>query len=335
MLQYKLLVLTDHSTHTGENSLYALLREMLKNPLCAGIDVASRGLDVNQFFFEKMAVKSLYVSRVHNSFSFSPDGRYFKKDLQKTGLRSYDAILLQLPHPVAPVFWQFLTSEYPSTLFINTPKGIELTGSKAYMLSYPDLCPPMKRCKSIRDIEEFRLNFPIVLKPVRNYGGQGIVKIEGEKVSRAEGGELSYSHFIKSLEAKSFDFLGVRFLKNVTQGDKQIVVCNSQILGAALWLPAPNGWVCNIARGAKPTSAEPDEHEKAIIARLNPALVAHGVIFYRIDTLVNDDGKRVLSEINTLDIGGLPEIQEYSRKPVTRQAADLLWSYIDSKLNEP
>ncbi len=332
MSKYKLLVLTDHSTHFNENSIYALLREMLKNNRCSQVDVASRGNDINRLFFEKMAIKSLYATRVHSNFDFTEDGRFFKKDLKKIGLRSYDAVLLRLPHPVAPGFWQFLAGEYPNTLFVNSPTGIEITGSKAYMLNFPDLCPPLQRCKNLQDIENFRQRFPIVLKPLRSYAGLGIVKIEGDKVQKAEGGEMTWDAFADSLRGKSFDYLGAKFLENVHQGDKRIVICNGKILGAALRKPAPGNWVCNVARGGKSSGAEADEDEQAIIERLNPVLAAHGVIFYGIDTLVGDDGKRTLSEINTLSIGGLPKIAEYSGRPVVRQAADLLWEYIVSKL---
>ncbi len=334
MSKYKLLVLTDHGTHSVENSIYALLREMMKNPCCHHIDAVSRGNDINRLFFEKMAVKSLYASRVHSSFNFTEDGRYFKKDLHKVGIRNYDAVLLRLPHPVTPGFWQFLSNEYPNTVFVNSPTGIEITGSKAYMLNFPDLCPPLRRCKTLQDIDDFRQQFPIVLKPVRSYAGLGIVRIDGEKVMKAEGGEMTWDSFAKSIEGQSFDYLGTKFLKNVDQGDKRIVVCKGQVLGAALRLPAPGKWVCNVARGGKSTSAEADENEAAIVERLNPALAGHGIIFYGIDTLMGDEGKRVLSEINTLSIGGLPKIAEYSGRPVVRQAADLLWEYIASKLKD-
>lgn len=145
---------------------------------------------------------------------------------------------------------------------------------------------------------------------------------------------MTWEAFARSIEGKTFDYLGAKFLPNVRQGDKRIVVCKGEILGAALRLPAPGGWVCNIARGGKSGPAEVDEAERAIIERLNPILNAQGVIFYGIDTIMGDDNRRLLSEINTASIGGLPKIAEYSKRPVARQAADLLWEYIVSKTEE-
>ena len=52
---------------------------------------------------------------------------------------------------------------------------------------------------------------------------------------------------------------------------------------------------------------------------------------YGFDTLVDDDGKRVLSEINTLSIGGIGPLAELSGRPVIREAAKLLWGYLEGK----
>jgi len=333
--QFKLLALTDHSGHSEENTIYPLLAEMLKNPRCAGIDVASRGIESNFLFFHKYVKSSLTVSPVNPDFSFHPEGVFFKKNQRRVSLRNYDAVLLRLPHPIPSPFWVFLVKSFPGLLFINSPRGIDTTGSKVFLLNFPDICPPMKRCTTLEDILVFKDRFPIVLKPVKSYGGAGIVKIEDEVVQRAEGGSISFGQFAQELGETDFDYLGVKFLRNVGEGDKRIVVCCGEILGAALRKPAGNSWICNVAMGGHSFGAEADEDERAIIRRIHPMLEKEGILFYGIDTLTSDDGRRTLSEINTTSIGGLPKIAEYSGRPVVRQAAGLLWNYIQqSQLDE-
>lgn len=322
-----LLVLTDHSTHSEENSIYLLLREMLRHPLCERIDVASRGVDGNKLFFEKMAAKTLYGTQVSAMFSYREDAYFFKKNLTKLALRNYDAVLMRLPYPVPKGFWAFLETTFKHAVIVNKPMGIEEVGNKAFMLNFPDVCPPLQHCVSIEDIETFRQKFPIVLKPVKNYGGKGIVKIEGDKASVVGGRTVDYADFIKTIHGTDIDYLGVQFLKNVGMGDKRIVVCNGEILGASLRTPKKGSWVCNISQGGSSSADEADADEQAIVKRIDPVLQEHGVIFYGIDTLVNDDGKRVLSEINTASIGGIIRIEEYSKRPVMKRAAELLWDY--------
>ena len=61
-------------------------------------------------------------------------------------------------------------------------------------------------------------------------------------------------------------------------------------------------------------------------------LHSFGIIKYGFDTLVNDEGKRVLSEINTMSIGGLAPLEELSGKPVVRQAAQTIWQYAKEEM---
>ena len=332
MKKINLLVITDHRTHTEENSIYALLRAMLRHPSCGLIDVASRSIDDNRFFFENMASKALYGTQMSAMFSFREDAYFFKKNLKKLSLRNYDAVLMRLPYPIPDGFWAFLESAFPHAVFVNKPSGIEKVGNKAFLLNVPDLCPPMMYCTSIEDISEFRKQFPIVLKPVKSYGGKGIVKIEGEKVNMAGGSTMVYNEFALSLKDQKIDYLAVKYLKNVQMGDKRIVVCDGEILGASLRSPEKGNWVCNVSQGGSSSPAEADENEQAIVNHINPLLEEQGVVFYGIDTLVDDYGNRVLSEINTASIGGIVQIDEYSKRSVLKRASELLWDYFSKNI---
>lgn len=328
MRQYSLLVLTDHAGHSEHNSIYSLLLEMRKNKRCKQIDVASRSLKANDLFFEKMAVRSLFAAPVTQNFSFDAGGKHFTQHLRQVRPYAYDAILLRLPHPVSDAFWSFLETAFPKMLFINQPSGMRKIGNKAFMLQFPQLCPPMKLCQSLEEIDAARQQYPIVLKPLFSYGGKGILQIRGEEVLRSEGGKMSFQEFAQAYEADPIPYLAVKFLENVDRGDKRLVVCCGEVLGAALRLPAAGSWVCNIAQGGSSTPATPDDDELAIIATIDPVLKKNGVVFYGIDTLVDDDGRRKLSEINALSIGGLYAMQNEHGIPAAKRAADLLWNYI-------
>jgi len=51
MSKFKILILTDHTTHSRENSIYALLRTMVQHPDCALVHLVSRGNTENDAFF--------------------------------------------------------------------------------------------------------------------------------------------------------------------------------------------------------------------------------------------------------------------------------------------
>ena len=98
-------------------------------------------------------------------------------------------------------------------------------------------------------------------------------------------------------------------------------------MGASLRLPAKESWLCNVAMGGTSNFSEADEDELEIVRRVNPILSKMGIVMYGLDTLVDDDGKRVLSEINTTSIGGLPQIAKMTQQPLVEKAIDLIWAY--------
>lgn len=327
MTTFKLLVLTDHGTHSKENSLYDLLKQLRQHPNCEYIDVASRSHPANFAFFKALKEQPLWVTRVTTDFNYHPEGKQFLSNSNPVNLADYDAILLRLPHPIQVGFWDFLTSQFPDERIINQPSGVALSGKKSFLLEVAELCPPLKICRNISDIRAFKAQFPIVLKPLEGYGGNGIVKIDGEQVWM--GPDLvSFAAFEQNYQENPIIYLGMKYLKHVDQGDKRIVVINGQIIGAALRLPAEGSWLCNNAQGgtSRPDKVAPEEVIMA--ARLSEVLAKIGVIFFGFDTLMGDEGKRVLSEINTLSIGGLPYLRPYTDRSSLDLATTLIWDYI-------
>lgn len=325
MQKQNLLILTDHRGHSAENSLYALVLALQKHPRCGRVDIASRGVAANDRFFQQQNTQSLYVSTADENFIYHPDGRFFTRDLHRSHLREYAIIFLRLPHPIPLTFWDFLADHFPAQQIINHPLGIKRTNSKAFLLNFPTVCPPMRLCHSIAEIEEFAMQFPIVLKPLRNYGGKGIVKIAGDFVW--EGNEkVPMKKFLQRLENEEVEYLAMKFLKNVSDGDKRIVVINGEIVGASLRLPAKGSWICNVSQGGSSNVTQPTDREREIMAIINPVLQQEGILYYGFDTLVDDDGKRILSEINTTSIGGLPQIERMTGRKVVQEMAELVWS---------
>lgn len=332
MKQFKLLILTDHSGHSKENSLYALAKEMAAHQYSFKVDVASRAIKENDGFFleQNKDLEQIIVTNVDDNFSFSEGGSYFLTHSEKANLSDYDLIWLRMPPPLTPSFLNFLEDRFTNKMIVNSPKGIYETGSKAFLVNFAEYCPPMKICKSVEDIIEFKEKFPIVLKPFQEYGGKGIVKIKGNRVWEGNK-EMSFHQFLEKIARNSIEYLAVKFLKNVSKGDKRIIVVNGEILGASLRLPPKDSWICNVSMGGESHHTEVDEEEIRMIKAINPILSERGVVMYGVDTLVGDDGKRVLSEINTTSIGGLPQMARFTGKPLVKEATDLIWNYYMDK----
>ncbi len=330
MKQKKVLILTDHTNHSSENSLYDLSVKMLSNPNTKCVDIASRAIVENQHFFSGKKDAKLFATSITMDFSFDKTHHPLEKGIKEVAVQDYDLVWLRMPPPLSKAFLQFANNTFSNAVIINNPKSIFLTGSKAFLVNFEHVCPPIKICNTFEDILSFKQKFPIVLKPFREYGGKGIVRIDGTDVFLGNE-KISFETFQSTYEKAPIPYLAVKYLKNVSQGDKRIIVVNGEILGASLRLPAKGSWLCNVAMGGSSNITDVTKEEAAIIQTINPKLTKLGIVMYGVDTLVGDDGKRVLSEINTTSIGGLPQIAALKKQPLVEKAIELIWEYYHKK----
>lgn len=326
--KFKVLVLTDHSGHSDQNSIYAILKQMNDHPACASIDVVSRGVKENVPFFEQLKNNALFGVKWESDFRYSPDGKFFKNNLRPLQADDYQIVFLRLPRPVSDEFLLWIETIFNHTVIINRPSGIIETSNKKFLLRFPELCPDMKLCHSIADIREEATKHPIVLKPLKEYGGKGLLKINGDTLDDGSQIHDTYTYLQKIEDTLADDgMLCMKFLENVIAGDKRILVVDGEILAASLRLPPDGSWLCNVSKGGTSVPATVDKEEREIIDVIRPELHRQGVLIYGVDTLVGDDGKRVLSEINTLSIGGFPQAEVQTGRPVIKLLLDKIFEY--------
>ena len=190
----------------------------------------------------------------------------------------------------------------------------------------------MRLVTSVEEILEFAKKFPIVLKPLRDYGGKGILRIGGEKLDDGST-EYDTTQYLTSLKPiiENEGFLAMKFLKNVDEGDKRILVVDGEVLASSLRLPAENSWLCNVAQGGRSVPTEVTQEELRIVDEVAPRLKEEGVLICGIDTLVDDDGKRVMSEVNTLSVGGFPQSQMQTGRPVIKKTIESILNHACSE----
>lgn len=329
---YQVLVLTDHSGHSDQNSIYSLLQEMVSHEQCASIDVASRGLSINDAFFQDNDADALHVSRIDKHFAYTDDGAAYTTDLRSADVATYDFVFLRLPRPISDEYILWLEDTFSQAVIVNRPSGIIKTSTKAFLLNFPSVCAEMKLCYSVSEVMEMVNRYPIVLKPLKEYGGRGLLKIDRTHID--DGVELhdTATYLSRISDQIATDgYLAMKYLKNVSEGDKRILVVNGEIMASSLRLPKEGSWLCNVAQGGKSVSTEVTDREKEIIATISPVLIKNGIVIFGADTLVDDDGTRILSEINTLSIGGFPQAQQQSGLPIIKETINKLFEYADGQ----
>ena len=332
--EYRILVLTDHIGHSDQNSIYAILSQMLIHPRCHSIDIASRGLSENKHFFNGMQRDALLGNRVTSDFRYTKNGDCYLSNLRKLKPHDYDIVLMRLPRPISDDFLRWIEEVFSHATMVNKPSGIIVTSNKKFLVNLPELCPHIRLCMSIEDIKEEIARYPIVLKPLKEYGGRGLLRIDGDTVDDGNK-EYDTSHYLEALkeDIEKEGILSMKYLKNVSEGDKRILVVASEILAASLRIPAKGSWLCNVSQGGTSVYTEVTLQEREIINTITPKLAQYGILIYGVDTLVDDNGDRILSEINTMSIGGFPQAEAQTGKPIIKSLIDKIFEYADERTN--
>ena len=331
--KYRILILTDHRIHSPVESIYRMAQKMSQWDLCEHIHVVSRGLPENEAFFSAPTDIPLTAIEVSRDFYHSEEGKAFGKEQFLVSPLDYEVVMLRLPRVNSMTFFSQIGQLIPPHRIINQPEGIIRTGSKEYLQTFSAYSPPMRICRTVGDILDFKAQFPIVLKPFNNSGGKGIIRLDGDMAYR--GHEVTtWAQVLPTIKEEiQKGYLAVKFLKNVSQGDKRIIVVNGEIVSAALRIPQKGSWLCNVSMGAHSIQAAPDKNELEIVNRVAPELLKQGVVLFGMDTLVDDTGKRVLSELNTSCVNGIYPAELASGRPVVQHTVDKLADYISSEID--
>lgn len=107
---------------------------------------------------------------------------------------------------------------------------------------------------------------------------------------------------------------------------------NGEIVGATVRIPAESQWLANLSQGGTATHTDVAPEEREMAKAISPVLEEKGVALFGFDRLVGLHGRRVFSEINTLNVGGFLQAEEHSGQPVIAKTAELLIKYCDEYL---
>jgi glutathione synthase len=209
------------------------------------------------------------------------------------------------------------------TIVINNPKGLKEANEKFYALNFPALAPPTIVTKDISMLKGFltKVGGEMVVKPLDGCGGEGVFYVkEGDRNSNV---------IIESItEGGKRYVLGQKFIKEVSEGDKRIILLNGNPLGAVLRIAKPGGeFRCNFHSGGSPVHTELTRSDIQICETLAPKLRDDGLYFVGIDVIGG-----YLTEINTTSPTGVQEINRLSGTKLEAKVLDFIEKMcIDSK----
>jgi len=249
----------------------------------------------------------------------APGDHFTLGEPRVTDLSTFDVVLLRQDPPFDLAYistTHMLDRIHPKTLVVNDPAHVRNAPEKVFVTEFPQLMPPTLITRDLDAIKAFRAEHgDIVMKPLYGKGGEAVFRLAREDLNF---GSL-YDLFATMLREP---WVVQKFLPAVKDGDKRIILVDGEFAGAVNRVPAPDDLRSNMVRGGVPKATDLTARERAICARLGPALRERGLLFVGIDVI---DG--FLTEINVTSPTGIRAIKNLGGPDV----AALIWDKIEQK----
>ena len=202
-------------------------------------------------------------------------------------------------------------------LVVNDPVSVRNAPEKLFSTHFEGLMPPTLVTADRDAIVAFREEHgEIILKPLFGNGGAGVFHLRREDDNLNALVEL-----FTTLNREPI--IVQRYLPEIRQGDKRIILIDGEPAGAVMRVPARGEARANLHVGGKAvkTTLTPREHE--ICAAIGPTLKEQGLLFVGIDVIGD-----YLTEINVTSPTGLQEINRLDGVKLETK----VWNAIEARL---
>ena len=204
----------------------------------------------------------------------------------------------------------------PQTLVVNNPFWVRNHPEKLLVLSFPDLTPPTMVARDPDTIRAFKARHgDIILKPLYGNGGAGVFRLGPDDRNLTSLLELFASINNEPLIAQ-------KFLPDVANGDKRIILVDGEPVGAINRVPAPGETRSNMHVGGRPEKIGLTARDHEICNRIGPLLREKGHIFVGIDVIGD-----YLTEINVTSPTGIQELERFDNTNITEK----IWGAIEGR----
>jgi glutathione synthase len=239
---------------------------------------------------------------------------------EELDLATLDVILMRQDPPfdmayiTATHLLELLPADGP--LVVNDPASVRNAPEKLFVLKFRELMPPTLLSLDAGEIRAFwEEHGDIILKPLFGNGGAGIVHLR-------PGDENLNSLLEMYAQMNREPVMVQRYVPEVRQGDKRIILVDGEPKGAVLRVPATGEARANLHVGGRAVKTVLTPREQHICETIAPHLKEQGLIFVGIDVLGD-----YITEINVTSPTG---IQEIGRLDGTNLARDI-WDAIEAR----
>ena len=205
---------------------------------------------------------------------------------------------------------------HPKTLVVNDPFHVRNAPEKLLVTLFPHLMPKTLITRNAQEIHAFRNEFKdIIIKPLYGNGGTGVFHITPEDENLNVVLEMFQQTFREP-------FIIQRYLPEVRQGDKRIILVDGKAMGAINRIPVAGESRSNMHVGGHVEASALTKRDREICETIGPVLQERGLIFTGIDVIGD-----FLTEINVTSPTGLQEIARFNGVNLEKN----IWDAIEAR----
>ncbi|MDF3034443.1 MAG: glutathione synthase [Alphaproteobacteria bacterium] len=187
----------------------------------------------------------------------------------------------------------------PPTRVLNNPAGVRNAPEKLLVTHFPDLMPPTLMSWDLSLIDDFiKMHGSVILKPLFDFGGNGVFLLHAGDPNLPGILEIYLRLYP---EPPIFQ----KFLPEVAQGDKRIILIDGKPVGIYKRIPLEGQTRSNMRAGGRPGACDFSARDLEICARIGPTLKERGLYLAGIDVIGD-----YLTEINVTSPTGLRTINQ-------------------------
>ena len=281
-----------------------------------------RGHDVFYYTPDHLSLRDGRLMATGQSLTVEdkPGAHYRLAHPREVDLSEFDVVHLRQDPPFDMAYittTHLLERIQPKTLVVNDPGAVRNAPEKVFVLDFLELMPPTLVTRSADDIRAFRdQHQDIVVKPLYGNGGAAVFRIPP--------GDTNLNSLIELLGITFREPIMVqRYIPEVRQGDKRIILVDGEIAGAINRVPAEDETRSNLHVGGKAEAATLTARDREICARLGPELKKRGLIFVGIDVIGD-----YLTEINVTSPTGIRQVAQFGGPDI----AAMIWDVVEAKV---
>ena len=289
-----------------------------------GLEAERRGYDVWHYTPKDLVFRDRkVVARAQPMKLRREKGNHFTLGAPElVDLASLDVVLLRQDPPFDMSYittTHLLEHVHPKTLVVNDPASVRNAPEKLFVTHFENVMPPTLITADGAAIRDFwKEHKDIILKPLFGNGGAGVFRVRPD--------DENFNSLLEMFSQRSREpVIAQRYLPEVRQGDKRIILVDGKAAGVVNRVPAEGEARSNMHVGGKAVKSTLSKRDIEICETIGPELARRGLIFVGIDVIGN-----YLTEINVTSPTGLQQIDRFDGVSLEAQ----IWDRIEVRYQE-